>query len=41
MQVVLEEVVDEGKAGLLAAVLQVIPERAPGPYDPALHMPVR
>ena len=41
LRLVLQEVVDEGKPDFLAAVLQVLPERPPGPYDPALSMPVR
>lgn len=39
--VLLQEVVDEGSSDFLAAVLQVIPERPPGPYHAALPMPVR
>ena len=41
MRLVLQEVVYQAKPGHIAAILQVIPERPPGPYDPALPMPVR
>ena len=42
LRVVLEEVVDEGgEAGLLAAVLQVIPDRELGPPDSGLPTPIR
>ncbi len=42
LRVVLEEVVDEGgKAGLLAAVLQVIPDRMVGPPESGLPTPIR
>lgn len=41
LRLLLQEVMDEGKPDFLAAVLQVLPERPPGPYDPTLSMPVR
>ena len=42
LKVTLEEVVDEGKgAGLLAAVLQVIPERVLAPPQKGLPTPIR
>ena len=42
LRVELEEVVEEGdEAGLLAAVLQVIPERASGPSESGLPTPIR
>lgn len=42
LKVTLEEVVDEGQgAGLLAAVLQVVPERAPDPPEKDLPTPIR
>ena len=42
LRVELEEVVEEGgEAGLLAAVLQVIPERALGPSESGLPTPIR
>lgn len=42
LRVVLEEVVDEGgEAGLMAAVLQVIPDRILGPPESGLPTPIR
>lgn len=42
LRVVLEEVVDEGgEAGLLAAVLQVIPDRILQPPESGLPTPIR
>ena len=42
LRVVLEEVVDEGgETGLLAAVLQVIPDRILGPPESGLPTPIR